>query len=471
MKMKYSKLSRSEFLQFVNSTDKEKYLNTFDSFEKPQYPPQSNELWAGWREGSSDEDTLPAIVIVGDVSLNDFLAWTINFIQSYRPLTAFVRVLSWSIFLMTTNRVRVNNCRMNSALVGAILGETLTNATDNKFMSSLPITAIESTYSYSMSKALILGMDDECIPLIGDSWQRAREFTEQPSRKVHIGYLQNVWGTLYRVCSEDIYQSAISPDKERIEILVEACREIKNNKRLTSNSWYRLSGGILDTSLIDDNMRSTKEHRVDVFENVARKLRNSKVNEHYRSFIIGYLASLVSDGSLEHAHLIFPMQNEMPAAMLWYGVCGGLKDNNSILSDYNHLGLRILRIIRRHENLLSPPMCDISLSELEILFRGSKESRWFRKAQSASLRIELFPMVTTVVRWIVHQSNTGQLGLFNGEEDNKRTKKDLQNDVKKMNKLVSTLYESILLAESLIDDKQEGMPVKPTSSSRGKRRR
>jgi hypothetical protein len=146
--------------------------------------------------------------------------------------------------------------------------------------------------------------------------------------------------------------------------------------------------------------------------------------------------------------------------MLWYGICAGLLPKSHILNDYAHLGLRILRSLNREDNLLSTPGCDLSLSELEVLLRGDQRSINFRQTHASFLRVELAPMVTTVLRWPGRQGVAGQLGLFSGDERQTPAEMD------RLRELVTTLRGSLSLAESLLGG-QAGTTI---AASRKRRR-
>jgi hypothetical protein len=130
--------------------------------------------------------------------------------------------------------------------------------------------------------------------------------------------------------------------------------------------------------------------------------------------------------------------------MLWYGVCASLSPGTRVLTDYGHLGVRILRMIERHEDVMSPPTCDISLAELEVMLRGQPRSRTFRQTHASSLRVELAPAITTLIRSIGHQSLPEQPGLF-GEEMRQSV---LEAD--RLKDLILTLRKSLSVAESIL---------------------
>jgi hypothetical protein len=151
--------------------------------------------------------------------------------------------------------------------------------------------------------------------------------------------------------------------------------------------------------------------------------------------------------------------------MLWYGICAGLSPKNRIQTDYNHLGLRIQRWLSRSDSLLSHPACDISIHELVVLLRGDLKSRNFRQTHSSFLRIEIVPLVTTVVKWPARHTTSGQMNLFASDE-----RPQMAGGADRLSDLIRSLRSSLALAEGLTD-KAKITPPHPSPQQRGRRRR
>jgi hypothetical protein len=459
--MQFCNLNRTDFASLLSEGGAISSLPMPPRMGQPGFPPEAHGLWVCWDDKTpASGNSLPALVIVSDEDLTDFFAWAVTFLPAFRPLTSFLRVLPWTVFSLAKARERTTAPSLNAALVGGILGEKLTNATGRGFIESLPLTAFESTYSYAMSRTLLTGLNPKILQYVSDGWHNAREFTEQRTRRIPPDALESVWSVVLRLAGERQTQPSQAATKDQVTLVVEACLEIRDGGNISSFNWHRLSGGLINNSAVADTMNSTKEHRVDAFEHMVKILSKNVSDELSTGFLVGYLASLVSDGSLEHSQLIFPLQERLPTAMLWYGICAGLLPKSHILNDYAHLGLRILRSLNREDNLLSTPGCDLSLPELEVLLRGDQRSINFRQTHASFLRVELAPMVTTVLRWPGRQGASGQLGLFSGDERQTPAEMD------RLRELVTTLRSSLSLAESLLGG-QAGTTI---AASRKRRR-
>jgi len=112
------------------------------------------------------------------------------------------------------------------------------------------------------------------------------------------------------------------------------------------------------------------------------------------------MVSRIQPGTLDHFPVLFSMITDLRESLLWYGACSGLTTESSITAYGNGLGWLMKRELRRPSHWLDRPDCDIALSEMSILLanrEGSKPS--IPTLTSGVLRVELFPLVSTSVKW------------------------------------------------------------------------
>jgi hypothetical protein len=81
-------------------------------------------------------------------------------------------------------------------------------------------------------------------------------------------------------------------------------------------------------------------------------------------FLLAYLASAVSPGTLDHIQLILPFVRSFPDILLWYGLLAGISSKGSLGRSADELARRVLRELERDSDFLTAPSCDIALSEL-----------------------------------------------------------------------------------------------------------
>ena len=459
--MQTLKLRRSDLPQLFGEQIRHKSFRNAARLGLPEYSPESQSLWVSWPEKSEQIDDMPRLIIVADEDLTDFLAWAVTFLQPIRPLTAFIRIIPWSVYDMVRDMQSQPNKEIAPVLAGAILGEAMIHTAGRGYFEMLPLTAFDSTMSASVGRALLRGFGPELITHTVRNWRLARQITDQPTRLAIPESLEKIWTVILRLSGQRNPNKSISP---QLETIYEGCREIRSTGTMSSPTWNQITQGRLNNSRYVDAMSESKERRVKVFEEAAKELVQNSPDELYSSFLIGYLASLVSGGSLEHANLVLPLQEQLPMVMPWYGICSSLIPGNRVLSDYNHLGLRLVRTMGSREDLLSQPSCDIAVNELEVLHRGDSKASAFRQMNSSILRIEIAPTVTSVVKWpLATNIQAGkQMNLFANEEF-----QQAKIDSNRLKELINSLRKSIYIAEEFIgDDKDKNKNIKSKNTTK-----
>ena len=442
------KVNRTEFANLLLEWRPGQKISRELFRSQPDLPPSEGEVWLCWADEESGADELPRLAILADNNLADFFAWAITFLPSYRPLTSFIRVLPWTVYESSRDQKASRSDTSNPVFVSLILAETLTYGAGRGFVDSLPMAAYETTYSYVASRAMCLGYDANTLPYLFKGWQSAREHDPR-DRRLSADLLLGIWSIIPLILKNGRGRSFSSESGMPVDLL-RACEEISEHGQISIQSLQRLSHGRVPPHLFIEVVKTPREQRVVAFESTIRQLAFGPTAEPQINFVVGYLASLISDGSLEHSHLVFPIQAQFPTAMLWYGMCAALSPSSRVMTDYSHLGLRILRMLDRDLNLMTPPTCDISLPEFEVMMRGQPRSRGFRQTHASSLRIELIPGVTTLTRSIGNQIGIEQPGLF-GEETRQQNV-----EAERLKELVYALKKSLTLAESIISNNASG---------------
>jgi hypothetical protein len=392
---------------------------------------------------------------VRDEEVDDFYAWAASFLGAFRPLSSFIRVLAWNVFRAVYQRPPIVDLPIGP-LIGAVLGETMVNATSRGFLDALPTTAFESTYFAAVMRALAFGPNPLLLKLVENGWHDTRELTEQPARRIPRSSLSKISLVVARLMADNVlFSENLSGFDKSTDRLVSACRELQFEGRISATLWRKITRESLQRSPLEDFASFPKERRVEVFEAALQLLMPAEEGEPFAEFVVGYLAQLVSGGSLEHAHLILPIQERFPAAMVWYGICAGLTPGNRLQSENGHLGLKIQRRLLNATNLLGNPVCDIAYDEFKVLMRGAR-SGIVRQSHSSTLNVEIAPTINTLVRWPSRQSEQQRLLL----DEEKRA----VGIPDRLMELVKTLRDGLDIAESMIGKDNIGM------SHKGKRR-
>jgi hypothetical protein len=360
-------------------------------------PIVGDDLYLIWDIDPRKRKCLPTVIIVAEDRLGDFLAWTSTYFPSYRPFTAYFRVLDFKTAIEFKPIIDTPSFDgLETACIGIILGEALTLYEDAR-RSSISPAACSRTNSYFLARAVAFGSTTKEIDKICEKWLLARKLTEQSGRNLETSQIKSIWKLitiLKNRVNENLQIDGISNN------LVEACFQIKNNGQITNDLWNLLTGDIRELKNAQLEMTAQREDRVRLFQRLLSIETYPLLNgNNSQSFIYGYLASLIGPGSMSHIDLISPNISKMRDVLLWYGLCAGLQKKNEILDLFNVLGRRLLRELLEPESLFNRPSADISISELQILLMSNSKGIEFRTFSPQHIVVELMPCVSTYLAW------------------------------------------------------------------------
>src|SRR6266496_4589797 len=371
----------------------------------------NEELTLVWDDaGENESASLPNVIFVVEDKLEDFLAWSATYLRAVRPLTAFCRVASREAATPLLDIAPPHDLRaISNACLGLILGEAAMYMGPGENLVQLPSIAVERTFSFSMARLIGLGMPGTELPFQLNRWSKARQFGRSSSAIVSERDLDVTWGVMLSVFfGADSLGNADTKSDNKI---VEICRGILLSE-FDSVDFEKLGfGGSAALNDVLRRMTDTKEERVKAFERAQNDLGVSKGENPTRyAFLIGFLASRIEPGSMEHIELLRTASRDYPSAILWYGLCAGLSREAKLQQANGGLGRRLLRDALRPATILDRPTCDIALHELEVLSRIGNVESIIPVSRSGYLEVEIAPCVNTVVR--TGKSGRNQSDLF-----------------------------------------------------------
>lgn len=451
--------NRSDFADLLGRSEQRISPSLPLAAQYPLSPPHRDSLWAVWPNGSETSSALPVLLIVDDGSLTDFLAWTTTFFAGFRPFTSFFRVLPWSLFEASREiGITPSLGEMEGVCIGAILGEALTEARTRAVFDTLSIQGFASTYSHAMTRALALRHINSVLDSIGECWGTARELTGQSERTLPLEQLADIWCVIRSLQRN----SAPFSMRHELEIISNAIQQLRLRGELESQTWEALSDSKADYFALRREMSDRKERRVELFEKITAELSTNTGNVVAHGFVCGHLASLISEGTLSHADLLFPLLEKIPNAVLWYGICAGLSPSTKLQSDKGGLGRRLLRDLLRADSLLERPQADISIDELEVFFNSDNSPARFVQQGSSSLSVELVPAVTLPLRWPLKRTVTAAPSGF--------AELDMDVTVATLGQLGSSLEKARKLYDALSSQLQKEQPKEPQQTARKPKR-
>lgn len=365
--------------------------------------PGAQTIVAIWADDPYESGQLPELLVCADGVRMDWIAWLTTYAKSLRPITAFSRVLEYDeASALDDPALTPSLDRLSWSAAGVVLGEVLASSrmADN-LLDSLPSTAFTSTLSYSMFRSFALYRSTDQAREVVAAWDVVRDIAEQRERQLPAGLIANVCLTIF-----DAFGDA-GEGKKSVKLqseVMKCCKELL----MYPNVAPRRLGSISGFQEAEAVMRGPRESRVVALDAFIRAVSKNREGEReVLSFAIGYLASQIAPGTIQHAGLLTSVVSEFPESLLWYGFCAGLWGGEQselfghrgrIGADMPHSARRILRDLLKKEGLLCRPSADVSFFELLALSRtGRGTIEAIPKASQSTLVVELQPGVDMTV--------------------------------------------------------------------------
>ena len=368
--------------------------------------PPDQALIAVWSRDPLQSAQLPEMLICQDGMGSDWAAWITTFGGKVRPFSAFTRLIERTIAhdLATSARPPFLN-GLTWPVAGLVLGEVLAaSRLPDRSLDSLPANACESTLSFAMFRAASTYARFRQWNELVEAWEFVRRITRQHPRTVESSAVARVCATVIDAASLSDY----SPHAGSSDVDVRrVCREIITSPELIPPSL----SVIPEFASIADRMFGPREERVVAFTDFVRSVDRSpspSPSDELTSFILGYLASRIAPGTMQHSGVLAPIAHKYSTALLWYGFCAGFggmdfSPRNSIpgrrlMPDLPVSARRLARDLLRPESLFSYPTCDVAFTELLVLSRtGGDPLAGLIRTSHGSAIVDLVPGVWTVV--------------------------------------------------------------------------
>lgn len=357
---------------------------------------KAEEIAMLWESQPHSAENLPEVIVVADGELRSFLAWTSTYLDGFRPFTSLCRVLDTRTFEKIREAAPPRQLgRVGPACAAIILADALTQGMGRVDESSITIAACESTYSFARSRFTALGIRDDA-EILQRKWSLAREIGRQPRRRLSPDSAEPLWILLEALAGSPRGEQHVRWDMEFYHLCNDYMRVgwlpiefLKVFALSTSVQW----------SAVAEAMSGSREQRVTVLEDMLRGPSLRKLTGLEGDFVRGYLASLLSPGTIEYLSLVSSYLDEYPMLLMWYAFFAGLHPESKVLSQFGGLCRRLLKDVEQRDMLFERPRCDISVEELEVLAAtGLSGLTYIRGGAQGSVRVELYPTLSAPVR-------------------------------------------------------------------------
>ncbi|WP_198120342.1 hypothetical protein [Massilia rhizosphaerae] len=356
-----------------------------------------------WKTDPSKEQLLPALIIIHDDEVTNFLAAINSGTNGPSPFTAFSRVITTAeARLYSQVRREKGEQKALQGLISLSFAEAIHYAGGRIQPTELTPAICKRTLAYGWAKALANGVPVEHVQNFVDSWLETVSLTNSGARLDLMRQQKGLLTELLHLASHLFYGTHSS---NPISSLSEAL--IEDKPMLTENSWDRLTRDWSQQFSLKEFEASTREERMALFQNSLNRLSANLDLTGYSSALSAFLATQISPSSFEHFSILSSRDRQLA---IWYMFMAGLQQPRGLLGFNGGLGSRLLRDVNRIESLLDGPVGDISLRELRVLARAGLEGISKRLGHSNEIEVEVIPLVTCSFRF--QPSQAKQVSLF-----------------------------------------------------------
>lgn len=375
------------------------------------------EFIAVWPYDPQERSDLPVVLGVPDDQRRDLYAWVGTYFGSVRPLTAYCRVMSKEEVedFLDVSREYVDR-RLERAGLGLVFGEAAAYLGSGKIqVTELSVNAFMRTLSAALMRAQVTPLGGRYLSSIPSSWSRLRQRLGHAELDLASRHVELAWSILLGLFREEGIEGDHLATYEGRNSILEGCKELKSKGAIDRRRWESLAarGGL--PVEVPDSMDGPREGRVKTFEEIINNASSSPSDSTVQEFGLGYLASQIAPGSMDHFQLIGSHCNLSAPVALWYGLCCGLHPKGNLDTYGEGLARRLQRELLGPTCPLSRPECDVALDELLVLLEGEGTGR-IRTRTPDRIRVDIAPMVSTFVRHGSVQSSEAQISMFPKEE-------------------------------------------------------
>jgi hypothetical protein len=357
--------------------------------------PREGTIIAIWRTPNSEDRTpLPQIILGSPSTLEDLFAWSATYLRGIGPITAQTRAITPDVFRLTL-RARPENIwrRLAGGAVGMGIGEVLMHTRRATPLAGITLAACRSTLSFALMRAAALGIRNEELFDVAELWQQLRSKTGQASTAVPVGDIVKV-ATALTIAKLDQNSDDQSNYDRPANLLLELGGEPESLRRVGE------AFGPFPTELsLEHFSAQTAETRVKLFDRLAPILIAHPVRTRIeKAFALAVISYFCRPGLPQQISLLTAFNDVSPESLLWLGAMQGAIPFPDTLAEGDGLGWRVARDLFDPADVFSAPVCDISLSELQVLIRGRSTTRMVKSLATTRLDVELMPGVSTFVR-------------------------------------------------------------------------
>lgn len=394
-KFSTARLSREQFLDWM-AGDHAAPLGKLSTSGK--HINAADTLTLLWEKRSSSEVSQP-IILVPMTELRDFFAFVGTYVTSYRPYSAFFRVLPAETISALEERQNLSEAkvrRIARLVAGAALAECYPRSGSRTTSGEPQLSTMRATQSACLGQAVCMGYGAEALDWLSKEWsilQSSRD--DAPIGMEDFDQVASIWKLVSKAVSVDNRLDGDSLKRTSDQIILDFLRDVLQNGGINRKSLISLASSSSLPFNPAEILASSREERIAAFNNFMSKIEPSGDGSFFDHFLSGLLLAISGNGSFELLRSGRELFKLTVPSTLWFGICAAMFEDSNVFTIANSSGRRLFRDLQRTHSPFDVPDADLNSYEYRIIRREPDSLGLISSRSSDGFEVELLANVTT----------------------------------------------------------------------------
>ena len=329
------------------------------------------------------------IIVVRRSDLREFYAFVGTYVSTYKPFSAFFRVLLNDEVDEVLNEY--NRFQMQNAFVGVIMAEAKLHGGEQiKKLADLNVQSCLATMSRTAVEGLLRNPLGSSLDQSLERWALVRSKLTGAQLRVESGRIRQFWNI---VAMAHRFAATTVPADRTDTLIADFLSEVLElGDDADPLSWTTLTSKLKVVQRALGSMSLSREERVGAIDDAIADIKLAEdVDVRIREAAIGYLASRLASGSMSYLSLLDGLEDKLPLGVLWFGLFLSLRGDTDVMAAADCLGRRLARDIQRTWQPFEPPTADISFDEFDSLMREARAGIPIKTEYQSAVTVEIRP--------------------------------------------------------------------------------
>ena len=347
-----------------------------------------------WRSNAADARP---IVCVPRRELNDFFAFVSTYITTFRPYSAFFRVIPIELLPALGGRKHLapkRELKLARAVTGASLAEAYMRANrgSKRIKSLLPL--LQSSLSSVLGQTVLARYQNASVDWVASEWSAIHV---RSGEERHGADFSKEAVVAWRLVSQAMEEPPGSGGDQTEETIVRFIAAAFREGGVRADLLRSLSSIAGPEGNLAQVLASSREERIETFNSVLGELKRSSEHGLRNQFAAGLLLAVAGNGSFEMLRSARELDSGLRGALTWFGICAALFEESNVLSYADCAGRRLARDLLHGLDPFDLSSADIGSAEYKFIDHDRTALARVGAHGAGFIDVEILPGVITRV--------------------------------------------------------------------------